>query len=80
VQGGGGGGGQDSLSCSEVLRCVNDCANDQACSAECVGRIRGESSGTLELLTTCMSDNNCRNMRCAQRRCGAAYQACSADR
>jgi hypothetical protein len=31
-------------------------------------------------LTQCMSENGCRNMRCAERRCDAAYQACNQDR
>ena len=75
----GGGGGQQDLSCAGVLQCVSDCANNQACARACRAQIRGESAGTLALLTDCMSENNCRNMRCAQRLCGAAYQVCNQD-
>jgi hypothetical protein len=74
-------GGGEPLNCAGVAACFVACDDgDMQCAMNCFGRARPQSREVVDRLRGCMMQNNCNDMPCAERSCGAQYRACLADR
>ncbi len=65
-----------TLSCVQILVCVNQCNRDTACVNGCVqgGTTTGRSQ--LSALLSCNEKNACKDEKCLEEKCGREFNAC----
>lgn len=68
-----------SQACPDVLRCVDGCGQDQACTDKCVGGATPTAKQKYEAMVACMEQNGCTDAACGETNCASEVDACAAD-
>jgi hypothetical protein len=66
----------ETLSCDQILACVNKCNSDQACITGCIAGGTSTGRSRLDQLLACLTRNNCKDSSCVTAKCKPEFDIC----
>lgn len=67
------------LSCRQIVQCIGDCSDtDAACSKACSDKGSSDGNAQYRVLAACIEQEKCTEATCAQDKCAASLNACTA--